>query len=519
MVLAWAPLPFASTPPRAQAWLWIAAAGLLAGGVTALGLKPPGQQPRWVRLGASALVAVALVGVLQWVPLPASWVATLSPTTYALAGESAALIGAPPTTLPLALAADVALANAAWWAGAAALFCVTAMTACRRGARRVLGGAILGGALFQILYGAQLWFRRSQEIWGQLVPERAIRLRGTFVNPDHLAVYLELALALATAVVWWTLHRARQSTSLEHRLLYAAPPLLLWGTIFVALAFTGSRAGLLAAVSATLAQGLLLTAMRRRARSAIAIAVLLVLGLALVSALGHAEGFGRLLDVPIAASLESRLTVAMATVELWLRFPVFGCGLGGFREAFPLVRPWAGDSIWRHAHNNPLELLATGGLLAALAFLVGLLAVLGRLLTVLRTAERSEDRAAALAGLGALAALAIHESLDFGLAMPANAFTALVLVVAAASPMLVRAAADESTRRGRSGNHRERSGRERSGRERRVAHESAANGTARSVAAVDPGEGSRADGAAGERLEAQQVKPGRNRAREAQRRP
>jgi hypothetical protein len=63
--------------------------------------------------------------------------------------------------------------------------------------------------------------------------------------------------------------------------------------------------------------------------------------------------------------------------------------------------------------------------------LVGLAAAVTRLLPVLRDGERSEDRGAALAALGALAAVAVHSCFDFGLSMPANSVTLAIIVGAA----------------------------------------------------------------------------------------
>lgn len=46
---------------------------------------------------------------------------------------------------------------------------------------------------------------------------------------------------------------------------------------------------------------------------------------------------------------------------------------------------------------------------------------------------RTEDRAAGLAGLAIVVSLAAQEALDYSLTMPANAFTAAVLLGAAAA--------------------------------------------------------------------------------------
>lgn len=126
-------------------------------------------------------------------------------------------------------------------------------------------------------------------------------------------------------------------------------------------------------------------------------------------------------------SLQSRATEYRAVLHLWSRFPVFGAGIGSFHEAFPLVQPVVLQGTWWHAHSDVLELAATGGLLGLAVILAGGVPAVRRLSVLLGSRSRSEDRAAALAILGSLAAAGLHELLDFGLTMPANAVTLAVL--------------------------------------------------------------------------------------------
>ena len=107
-------------------------------------------------------------------------------------------------------------------------------------------------------------------------------------------------------------------------------------------------------------------------------------------------------------------------------------GLSTFEHAFPLAQPPELTNLtWTHAHNDYLELLVTGGVVAALLLVVGVLLVLLRLWRVFFESERSETRAAALAALGALISVGLHEIFDFGLVMPANALTLAAVVGAA----------------------------------------------------------------------------------------
>ena len=434
-IVFWAPLPFASVTPWARALLDGASFAVLAL-VLVLGVERNSRLtlPRGVWLAAGCLVGLAVWGLLQSLAWPAGLVGLISPQHRELAREAAALLGGPePGRVPLSLAAAASRDTALHLAAIAAAFVAAALLAPdRRGRRWVLGAAVVG-ALFQIVFGAQQWFATADTIWGVMVPA-ASRLRGSFVNPDHLALFLELALTQAFALAWWAFRHRDDGESFEKSLLSIGPPQLAWLTLFAGLAFTGSRAGLLASLAGTAVQGLLLATRTKRARRA-AIGVLVgVVGLAVVAALGFEEGLGRLLGTSAyEVKWNDRFAVYDSTVELWQRFPLTGTGLGSFRAAFPMVAPpAAADSVWLHAHNDWLELLATTGLVGAGILLLGLFVLGRRVYKVCRRAQRSENRAVALAALGALVAVALHSALDFGLTMPANAFVLAVLCGAAA---------------------------------------------------------------------------------------
>ena len=429
LILLWAPLPFGGVTPWASALLAALCFGALAlAAVAAESL----QALRPAALPAAALAGMALLGLLQAAPLPAGLVAALSPEHAALERQAAAL-GAPASSAParLTLAVSSTRRAALGWAAAAAAFLAAAVAGRLRGLRRCLAGALLAGALFQVFFGARDWFARARTLWGVDLPS-AVRLRGTFVNPNHLAVYLEMALPIAFAWSWWAARRARDEPRVELRIALAAPPAMLWLTLFAGLSFTGSRAGLLAAAAAVSAQGVLAAGERRRWWLAPLGAAVALAGVAAVAAIGWREGLGRLLATSATdVSWGARLREYGAALDLWRRFPATGTGLGTFRDAFPLVQPADLQGTWWHPHGDPLEVLVTGGLAGAALLAAGLWGVIARLAAVLRDGGRSEDRAAALAALGVLVSLAVHEGMDFGLSMPGNAVTLAVLLGAA----------------------------------------------------------------------------------------
>jgi len=426
LLVLWAPLPFGGITPWATAILQGAAfaALILAAWVV--------ERPRDLRpaaVPALALAVIALLGFAQSLPWPAGVAGLISPGHAEAWRQAAELPGMPGRAAEhLSFAPAASRAAALTWAAAASALLAGTAAGRQRVRRRWLLAALCTGALFQIFFGAQQWFAHSGTLWGVEIP-LSPRLHGTFVNPNHLALYLEMALAAVFAWVWWAWRRARMEAPAERKLLLLAPPILIWLTLFIGLAFTGSRGGLLGVVIGISAQALIAAAARRRWPTAILGLGAIAAGVAVVAAVGLREGLGRVLTTSLDdVSWGARVIEYGAVVRLWQRFPVFGSGLGSFRDAFPSVQPPDLQGTWWHAHSDLLELLATTGLLGMALLALGLWPVARRLLRVIFGRGRSENRAAALAVFGVLASALVHEAVDFGLTMPGNAITLAVLV-------------------------------------------------------------------------------------------
>ena len=432
LVLLFAPLPFGGVTPWAEAVLRVASFLLLALAALAAESATP---PRPAVLPAAALAALALLGVLQAARVPAGLAAALSPRHAELARQASELAAGRPGAARLTLAATATRSAALGWAAAAAAFLAGAVAGRRREHRRWLAAAVVAGALFQVFFGAHDWFARASTLWGVELRITAIRLRGTFVNPNHLALYLELALPLAAAWSWWAARRAVKEVQTERRVLWMVPPVLVWLTLFAGLAFSGSRAGLLAAMAAVSVQGALAAGSRRRRWWLAPLGALAALaGVGVVAAIGPREGLGRLLATSATdVSLGARLEEYRVALGLWARFPFTGTGLGTFRDAFPLVQTPVLEGTFWHPHSDFLEVLVTAGLAGAALVTFGLWSLVRALARVLRQGGRSEDRAAGLAALGLLVSAGVHESMDFGLSMPGNAITLAILLGAAAA--------------------------------------------------------------------------------------
>ena len=155
--------------------------------------------------------------------------------------------------------------------------------------------------------------------------------------------------------------------------------------------------------------------------------------IATVAWIGLEQGFGRLLATSAyEAAWNARPVIYKASLALWTMFPIFGTGLGSFEEAFTIVQPAEiSGRVWNHAHNDWLEVLVTTGAIGAVVVLAGVWMTGLALWRVLTGSRSSSSRAFALGALGAAIAVGLHSLLDFGLTMPANAFTLAVVIGAA----------------------------------------------------------------------------------------
>jgi O-antigen ligase len=430
LLILWVPLPFGSVLQWSHDVIRVVAAIVLV--LAAFKINRRGL--RAVAIPAAAIALVGLLGILQASSWPIDMVESLSPDLARLAPsvEDGVIESA-----PLTLARTASRSTGITWLAVAACLIAAASASGSALWRRLLGASIIAAACFQVIFGAQHWFARSSSIWGVQIGGTVSRLRGSFVNPDHLAFYLGFALCVVFAWGWVSVRRALQVPAIERRIVLVVPPALLWLTLMAALSFTGSRAGLVAAIIATLVQGLLLALLAGRWRVGTVGLLAPVAGVLFVAIVGLQAGLGRWLATSgYELTWNERLVTYQASLDLWQRAPVLGTGLASFREAYPLVQPTEVGAFWRHAHNDYLEVMVTTGLGGAVILTVGGLALLLGLVRVLRYGERSEGRAAALAALGACVAVALHSGVDFALSMPANAVTfAIICGVAAAVPL------------------------------------------------------------------------------------
>ncbi|HYG82838.1 MAG TPA: O-antigen ligase family protein [Pyrinomonadaceae bacterium] len=270
---------------------------------------------------------------------------------------------------------------------------------------------------------------------------------GQFVNRNHFAYLMEMALGLVLGLI--AAGRRR-----EPLLVYLAAAVPLW----TALVLSNSRGGILAMLCQLILLALMFASVRRRGeresrpagalgrlaqlrafRPAL-VAALLVAAMVGVVWVGGEQIVGRFETLPgeVAAEADaadpgvSRREIWATTVRMIKDHPLLGVGLGGYWTAVPQYHNASGKMTPQQAHNDYLELLAGGGIIALLLGAWFVLLFLKFARAPLGSADTFR-RASCFGALLGLFGVAVHSLVDFGLHIPVNALVCLVLIAIAAA--------------------------------------------------------------------------------------
>ena len=417
-MMALAVLAFGGTEPvsyaAVQVVLFAAAICLLATGAVS---RPPGS---WLFFA----VPIGLLGIalLQFVSLPGAGRVSLSI--------------APGDTLAHFL---VVLTSSA-------AFLLTLSLGGRPRARQriVYGLLAIGG--FEALYGLVQYLTGWQQIFGYVKIYSQNAASGTYINENHFAGLLEMILPFALALSLSQLESlgapGKPAGLGLRRLLGRAesPRFLFWlaaaAFIFLALIFSFSRMGILAAICSLLLIFGIAANLRLPRRISVALALLFgLVGGSLVLWVGPGPVLKRFSAVGQEAAMngESRLEIWRDTTTLIRPHPWLGTGLGTFPLAYTSVQTAFLGKFVNHAHNDYLELASDLGIPAASVLFGAILYVPLRTVRRLRGIQRPFDRAIALGSSGSIVAILLHSLADFNLYIPANSMILCVILALALS--------------------------------------------------------------------------------------
>ena len=270
---------------------------------------------------------------------------------------------------------------------------------------------------------------------------------GQFINRNHFAFLMEMAFGLTLGLV------AAGGVKREQALIYFAALLPLW----IALVLCGSRGGLIAMMAQVVTAVVLFSSVVRigkvssKGSKLVNIARSAPARWALVLVLISGVLFGTvwLGGDQLATRLEASRTELSAnetdlregvkrnhvwatTWKMFAAHPILGVGMGAYWAAVPQYHDASGVMTPQEAHNDYLELLASGGLVGLVLGVWFAIALYRRTRENMRSVNRFRRAASFGAAIG-IAGVAVHSLVDFGLHIIVNALVFTTLVVIAAS--------------------------------------------------------------------------------------
>lgn len=274
-------------------------------------------------------------------------------------------------------------------------------------------------------------------IYGMRPTPQAIPF-GPFVNQHHFAAFMEMTGGLTLGLLLGEVVEKNKKAMLVIALVLMT----------IAVAMTGSRGGListLAAAAFVIFAHYGLTGRRSNSTAAtvtgwkIAMtgaAVLVISALAVVFLSGGdplARGLGLQAGAGDVAS--GRTHFWSVALKIFLDHPVIGAGYDAFGVAFTKHDTWNGFFRVEQAHNDYLQALADGGILAFACVAVFVFLLMKRGISVIRNSTSPTRRSIAIGALGGCVGILVHSFFDFPLRTPSNAFFFLLLVVFATAPL------------------------------------------------------------------------------------
>lgn len=341
---------------------------------------------------------------------------------------------APPRWFRLSLAPDATLERAFWYAALVLAFLLVAVRTSDPRRADIYRRAMF--SFFVALAGVGLLNHLSAPssiLWLVQAPE-ATRPMGPYVNPSHFAGVMELAVPwmLGCGLAPLARRRSDQTLTVTHVLLLAGGFTGLVATVVAA-----SKTATATIVATSLILVLMAARRSRHGWRIIAGALSAVLLLGVVAFAGPLRG--RVADFVSVYRGEvtdtDRTLMWNVGAALVRDFPVTGIGFGAFPQVVPAYLPPGEPEHWMQMHNDYLEVLAAGGVVAALLVIALAVAYAARLSRAVRLASSTGRLLPALGLALGLGALAVHEVVDFNLQIPANSLLFVATAALALAPV------------------------------------------------------------------------------------
>ncbi len=436
-LVAWLPIPLASNRPWgtsiAEVWCYIITASIII-----IWMRNPQSLPTSFKTAKIALILLALNLVwllIQCFPLPLSWIQILSPQAYYQYSQTGAI------NASISLDKSVSFNLFQEAAYLFSFFCLTLYLINSKQKLKWLIYTILLSALFQVIYGSLMALSGIE--YSFFISKAALHSHigsatGTFANRDHLAGYLEMALALGIGLMLTMLSDTNSGKKNWKKLIKNISGLLLGPKarlriililLCLGLVVTHSRGGNLGFfISLGVAGIIFLTLARNKPRATIIfLSSLIILDIIIIGSLvGVSKVMNRLAQTTIQT--ESRDDAYFATYPMVEDYFISGVGAGNYFNTFPTYKTPQLSHYWNHAHNDYLEIFVEFGFIG---FSLLASVVCFSIITAIRILQNRRSPFAlgmSFASLMGIVAILVHSTVDYNLQILANSSMFMIII-------------------------------------------------------------------------------------------
>jgi len=439
-IVATIPILFAAVQP----WVWSFYTACIVVAFLILFLQKSGGQVwenKESRIWKPPGVFIFTVGLFffttlfQILPFPGSVLSFLSPFRFRVLAQSLAILGIP---IDLATLSYDPLTSLAWWIfflGLFLFFLVFRKTFASDRNLKILTRILLAVGFLEAIYGIiQALVPSLGVLWVDYIKQYLGDARGTYINRNHFAGFMEMMLPLGLA---YTLAMGSWYKKISFKALISSDRpnfqfLLSIGLIVMALALllSKSRAGIFGGVLGFLTFALLMRSSSGELPRSFWVIISVIVGM--VCFYSFKIGIDPVLERFLRISKETtRLDIWHDSMAMIKDHPL-GIGLAAFKQVFPVYNVSNfSDSQFLYLHNDYLQLLAEAGWIGFLALTGGFYIFLIKSIFKIQHMRLHSDPLRFFLSIGALSGLvsiAFHSFFDFNLHIPANCVYFVMLI-------------------------------------------------------------------------------------------
>jgi O-antigen ligase len=371
--------------------------------------------------------------ILFWLPLPSDIISFLSSVRFESISKAQKLTDIVFEGQTLSYSSLNAFT---WWVFLLSLylfFFVVRYLSSQRKFLNIILFVMIGLGLTEAVYGLiQALVPSMGVLWVDYVKDYMGNARGTFINRNHFAGFVELIWPLALGV---TIAKTDRKNSFKKALasdLLNRQALMALGIVvlLLALLLTRSRAGIVGGVIGLLAFWYLARPKIRR----IALHTRLLIGGIVVVlsiyclTIGVGPTFKRFLSID---DRNSRIDIWKDSLSIIEDHPL-GIGLRNYENVFQVYNHHStSDKVVKYAHNDYLQLLIETGWVGFFCLTGGFVYFIGKNFRIIRRADERDDPMRFFLAVGAFSgimSMAFHSLFDFNLQIPANCLYFVVLM-------------------------------------------------------------------------------------------